>query len=97
MLLQHGANVNNVTDTGYNPLHLAASGGHLTSCELLVHAGSPLDEVTEAGLYGAPIHYAAGKVQTATKEAYVCILCLEKNNNAGVFRNCPIVTECWSR
>lgn len=57
--------MNNVTDTGYNPLHLAASGGHLSSCKLLVEAGSPLDEITEAGLYGAPLHYASGKVKVS--------------------------------
>ena len=51
-----------LTDTGYNPLHLAASGGHLEVCKLLVEAGSPLDNNTDAGLYGAPLHYAAGKV-----------------------------------
>ena len=35
--------------------------GHLAVCELLVRAGSPLDEVTSAGLKGGPLHYAAGK------------------------------------
>ena len=50
-----------MTDTGYNCLHLAASAGHTTICQRLVDAGSPLDEITEAGLYGAALHYAAGK------------------------------------
>ena len=38
-----------------------SSQGHLAVCELLVRAGSPLDEVTSAGLNGGPLHYAAGK------------------------------------
>ena len=29
-----------------------------------MEAGAPLDQVTEAGLYGAPLHYAAGKAAT---------------------------------
>ena len=62
LLQDQGAEVSPVTDTGYTPLHLAASGGHLVTASLLVEAGSPLDEVTSAGLYGAPLHYAAGKV-----------------------------------
>lgn len=61
ILIDHGAKVDNVTDTGYNCLHLAASGGHTTIVGRLVDAGSPLDDITEAGLYGAPLHYAAGK------------------------------------
>ena len=38
-----------------------SSPGHLAVCELLVRAGSPLDELTSAGLKGGPLHYAAGK------------------------------------
>ena len=29
---------------------------------VLVNAGAGLDDLTDAGLYGAPLHYAAGKV-----------------------------------
>ena len=61
LLIQRGVDVSSVTDTGYNSLHLAASGGHLAVCRLLVEAGTGLDDLTEAGLYGAPLHYASGK------------------------------------
>ena len=70
LLLDHGASVSAVTDTGYLALHLAASGGHLASATHLVEAGSPLDEVTSAGLHGAPLHYAAGKVEPLVNTSY---------------------------
>ena len=40
---------------------------------MLVEARSPLDDITDAGLYGAPLHYAAGKV--------VCIKEIVLTNN----------------
>ena len=70
LLLDHGASVSAVTDTCYLPLHLAASGGHLASASHLVEAGSPLDELTSAGLHGAPLHYAAGKVEPSVDTSY---------------------------
>ena len=63
----------------------SGAGGHAASCSLLVEAGAPLDQVTEAGLYGAPLHYAAGKGFTEIIEILL---------RAGADKNCLSEDNC---
>ena len=50
-----------------------------------MEAGAPLDQVTEAGLYGAPLHYAAGKGFTEIIEILL---------KAGADKNCLSEDNC---
>ena len=50
-----------------------------------MEAGAPLDQVTEAGLYGAPLHYAAGKGFTEIIEILL---------RAGADKNCLSEDNC---
>ena len=57
LLLQHGSDVNCLTNTGCTPLHLAAINGHLNSLKLLLHCGSFVNFRTNSG--HTPLHLAA--------------------------------------
>ncbi|XP_024143227.1 ankyrin repeat domain-containing protein 53 [Oryzias melastigma] len=48
-LLEHGANVNAITDSGQTPLHLAASKGLLDCVEILVNAGADVSAKDNRG------------------------------------------------
>lgn len=50
MLLEQGATVDTMTQSGDTPLHLAVDGGHLACCQLLLHHGA------EVSLPGAVSH-----------------------------------------
>ncbi|KAM0878224.1 hypothetical protein ACQ4PT_035023 [Festuca glaucescens] len=56
-LLDHGANPNNVDNTGCTPLHEAAKKGHCEAVELLVSRGAYVDPFSTH--HGTPLHVAA--------------------------------------
>ena len=41
--LQYGAAVNEVTEEGYTPLHVAAKEGHVEICEILLDSDASVD------------------------------------------------------
>lgn len=56
-LIEHGADVNAVGDSGFTPLHYAAKHGNLNCAKLLVESGSRTDPTDNRGF--TPLYYTA--------------------------------------
>jgi len=50
LLLEHGASLSAVNQSGWTPLHVAASNGHSDVCQLLLDHGARIDAVTNVSI-----------------------------------------------